>query len=92
MHLPNNDSKHRCRKTFTKQNLDISGYQFVIHEDMNFAEYKMSYRGAAGKAFSAPMPIYIAFFELTGGEGDIFSFSFVLTFWQGYSFDYSLAE
>jgi hypothetical protein len=62
MHLSNNDSKHMCIKTFTKQNLDIPGYQFVTHESMNFAEYKMSHKGAAGKAFSAPMPIYTAFF------------------------------
>jgi hypothetical protein len=31
---------------------------------MNFAECKMSHKGAAGKAFSAPMPTYIAFFGL----------------------------
>jgi hypothetical protein len=49
-----------CIKTFTKQDLDILGYQFVIHENMNFAKYQMSYGGAAGKAFSAHMPIYIA--------------------------------
>ena len=65
MHLPNNYSKHRCIKTFTKQDLDIPGYQFVIHENMNFAGYQMSHKGAAGKAFSAHMPIYIAFFGLT---------------------------
>ncbi len=53
-----------CIKTFTKQDLDILGYQFVIHENMNFAEYQMSHKGAAGKAFSAHMPIYIAFFGL----------------------------
>jgi hypothetical protein len=53
-----------CIKTFTKQDLDIPGYQFVIHENMNFAEYQMSHKGAAGKAFSAHMPIYIAFFRL----------------------------
>jgi len=64
VHLSNNDSKHRCIKTFTKQDLDIPGYQFVIHENMNFAEYQMSHKGATGKAFSAPMPIYIAFFGL----------------------------
>ena len=61
---PNNYSKHMYIKTFTKQDLDILGYQFVIHENMNFAEYQMSYGGAAGKAFSAHMPIYIAFFGL----------------------------
>jgi hypothetical protein len=44
----------RCIKTFARQDLDIPGYQFVIHENMNFAEYKMSHKGAAGKAFSAP--------------------------------------
>ena len=65
MHLSNNDSKHMCIKTFTKQDLDIPGYQFVIHENMNFAGYQMSHKGAAGKAFSAHMPIYIAFFGLT---------------------------
>ena len=31
---------------------------------MNFAEYQMSYRGAAGKAFSVHMPIYIPFLGL----------------------------
>jgi hypothetical protein len=36
--------------------LDIPGYQFVIHENMNFVEYQMSYKDAAGKAFSAHMP------------------------------------
>jgi hypothetical protein len=65
MHLSNNDSRHRCIKTFTKQNLDVPEYQFVIHENMNLAEHQMSHKGAAGKAFSAPMPIYIAFFGLT---------------------------
>jgi hypothetical protein len=54
-----------CIKTFTKQDLDILGYQFVIHENMNFAEYQMSHKGAAGKAFSAHMPIYIEFFGLS---------------------------
>jgi prepilin-type N-terminal cleavage/methylation domain-containing protein len=61
LHLSNNYRKHRCIKTFTRQDLDIPGYQFVIHENMNFAEYKMSHKGTAGKAFSVPMPIYIAF-------------------------------
>jgi len=56
--------KHMCIKTFTKQDLDILCYQFVIHENMNFAEYQMSHKGAAGKAFSAPMPFYIAFFGI----------------------------
>jgi predicted Ser/Thr protein kinase len=64
MHLSDNDSRHMCIKTFTKQDLDIPGYQFVIHENMNFAEYKMLRKGAAGKAFSAYMTIYIAFFRL----------------------------
>jgi hypothetical protein len=53
-----------CIKTFSKQDLDISGYQFVIYENMTFAGYQMSYKGAAGKAFSALMPIYIAVFGL----------------------------
>jgi hypothetical protein len=53
-----------CIKTFTKQDLDIPGYQFVIHENMNFAEYQMSYGGAAGKAFSAHMPIYYCIFRV----------------------------
>jgi len=64
VHLFNNDIRYRCIKTFTKQNLDIPGYQFVIHKNMNFAEYQMSYKGAAGEAFSAPLPICIAFFRL----------------------------
>jgi len=37
MHL-SNDSKHMCIKTFTKQDLDILCYQFVIHENMNLAQ------------------------------------------------------
>jgi hypothetical protein len=45
-----------CIKTFTKQNLDIHGYQFVINKNMSLTEYQMSYKGAAGKAFSAHMP------------------------------------
>jgi hypothetical protein len=64
MHLSDNNSKHMCIKTFIKQNLDIPNYQFVIHKSMNFAEYKIYHKGAAGKAFSAPMPFYIAFFGL----------------------------
>jgi hypothetical protein len=28
----------------------------------------MSHKGAAGKAFSAPMPIYIAFFGISGEQ------------------------
>jgi hypothetical protein len=64
LHLSNNDSKHMCIKTFTKQDLDIPGYQFVIYENMTFAGYQMPHKGAAGKAFSAPMPIYIAVFGL----------------------------
>jgi hypothetical protein len=64
MHLANNNSKHVCIKTFIKQDLDIPGYQFVIHETINFAEYQMSHKADAGKAFSAPMPVYIAFFGL----------------------------
>ncbi len=55
-----------CIKTFTKQDLDIPGYQFVIHENINFAEYQMSHKGAAGKAFSAHMPTSIAFFGFKG--------------------------
>jgi hypothetical protein len=31
---------------------------------MNFTGYNMSYNGAAGKAFSAHMPIYIPFFGI----------------------------
>ena len=64
MQLSNNDSKHRCIKTFTKQNLDILYYQFVIHKNMNFAEYQMSHKGAAGKAFSAPMPFLYCIFRV----------------------------
>ena len=65
MHLSNNDSKHMCIKTFTKQDLDILCYQFVIHENMNFAWYQMSHKGAAFSAhMPILMPIYIAFFGL----------------------------
>ena len=64
LHLYNDYSRHMCIKTFTKQDLDILCYQFVIYENMNFAEYQMSYRGAAGKAFSVHMPIYIPFLGL----------------------------
>jgi hypothetical protein len=51
-------------KTFTKQDLGIHGYQSVLPEDIHSIEYQMSYKGAAGKAFSAHMPTYIAFFGL----------------------------
>ncbi len=61
MHLSNNDSKHRCIKTFTKQDLDIICYQFVIHENMNFAEYQMSHKGATGKAFCTYAFLYCIF-------------------------------
>ncbi len=53
-----------CIKTFTKQDLDILGYQFVIHENMNFAEYQMSHKGAAGKGFSAYMPVNKCIFRV----------------------------
>ena len=57
MHLYRNDGRHICRKTFTKQNLDIHGYQFVINKNYElFTGYQMSYKGAAGKAFSTYMP------------------------------------
>jgi hypothetical protein len=56
MHLSGNYGRHTCRKTFTKQNLDIHGYQFVINKNISLTEYRMSYKGAAGKAFSAYMP------------------------------------
>ena len=32
---------------------------------IELTEYQMSHKGAAGKAFSAHMPIYIAFFKLS---------------------------
>jgi len=56
MHLYKNYGRHMCRKTFTKQNLDIHGYQFVINKNMSLPEYQMYYKGAAGKAFPAHMP------------------------------------
>ena len=56
MHLSGNYGKHICRKTFTKQNLDINGHQFVTNKNMSLSEYQMSYKGTAGKAFSAHMP------------------------------------
>ena len=56
MHLSYNYGRHTCRKPFTKQNLDIHGYQFVINKNMSLTEYQMSYKGAAGKIFSAHMP------------------------------------
>jgi hypothetical protein len=57
MHLSDDYDRHICRKTFTKQNLDIDDYQFVINKNMSYTKYQMSYKGAAGKAFSAHMPI-----------------------------------
>jgi hypothetical protein len=56
LHLSDDQSRHICIKTFTKQNLDIHGYQFVINKNMSLTGYQMSYKGAAGKAFSAHMP------------------------------------
>ena len=56
MHLSGNYGRHTCRNTFTKQNLDIYVYQYVTNKNMSLTEYQMSYKGAAGKAFSAHMP------------------------------------
>jgi len=33
-----------CIKTFTKQDLDILGYQLFIHEKMNFTEGPLHWR------------------------------------------------
>ena len=53
MHLSGNYGRHMYRKTFTKQKLDIHGYQFVINKNKSLTGNQMSYKGAAGKAFSA---------------------------------------
>jgi hypothetical protein len=67
MHLSDNHSRHMCKKTFTKQDLGINGCQSLLPENMHSIEYQMSYKGAAGEAFSAHMPAYIAFIGLING-------------------------
>ena len=52
-------------KNLYKAGFGYSWLSIRYNENMNFAEYQMSHKGAAGKAFSAHMPIYIAFFRLT---------------------------
>jgi hypothetical protein len=61
MHLFNNGSRHMYRKTFTKQDLGVHGYQSMLTEDMHSIEYQMFYKGAADKAFPAHMSTYISF-------------------------------
>jgi hypothetical protein len=56
MHLSDNESRHMRIKNFTKQGLGMNSYQSVLSKTLHPNEYEMSYRGAAGKVFSAPMP------------------------------------
>jgi hypothetical protein len=56
MHLSDNRSRHMHTKTFAKQDSGINGYQSILPENMHSIEHQMSYKGAAGKAFSAHMP------------------------------------
>jgi hypothetical protein len=66
MYLSHDRSRHIYIKTFTKQDLAMYGYQYVLYNNMKFTGYHLSYNGAAaGKAFSAYMPTYITFFWLT---------------------------
>lgn len=51
------------------KNLHKAGFGYIwllmrAVKIMNFTGYNMSYNGAAGKAFSAHMPIYIPFFGI----------------------------
>jgi hypothetical protein len=56
LHLSDDQSRHICIKTFTKQNWVIQCYQSLLMKIFRFSEYPVSYKGAAGKAFSAYMP------------------------------------
>ncbi len=64
MHLSDNLSRHMHTKTFTKQDLVNNDYQSLLPKNMHLIEHRMLYKGAAGKAFSAHMPAYSAFFGL----------------------------
>jgi hypothetical protein len=68
MYLSHDRSTHIYIKTFTKQDLAMYGYQYVLYNNMQFTAYPLSYKGAAGKAFSAYMPAYITFFWLTNSQ------------------------
>ena len=63
--LNGNGSRQMYRKTFTKQNWAISMNTKVVWENMNGKGYQMIDKGAAGKAFSAHMPAYVALLLLT---------------------------
>jgi hypothetical protein len=56
LHLSDDQSRHIRIKTFTKQNWVIQCYQSLLMKIFRLSEYHMSYKGAAGKAFSAYMP------------------------------------
>jgi hypothetical protein len=44
------------QKNLYKAGFGYSRFSLVINKNMSFTEYQMSYKGAAGKAFSAHMP------------------------------------
>jgi hypothetical protein len=56
LHLSDDQSRHMCIKTFTKQNWVIQYYQSLLMKIFRLSEYHVSYKGAAGKAFSAHIP------------------------------------
>ena len=56
LHLSDDQSRHICIKTFTKQNWVIQCYQSLLMKIFRLSEYHVSYKGAAGKAFSAYIP------------------------------------
>jgi hypothetical protein len=56
LHLSDDQSRHICIKTFTKQNRVIQCYQSLLMKIFRLSEYHVSYKGAAGKAFSAYIP------------------------------------
>jgi len=51
-------------KTFTKQNGVIQCYQSLLMKIFRLSEYHVSYKGAAGKAFSAHIPALLKMNEL----------------------------
>jgi len=56
LHLSDDQSRHLCIKTFTKQNWVIQCYQTLLMKIFRLSEYHVSYKGAAGKAFSTYIP------------------------------------
>jgi len=56
LHLSDDQSRHIRIKTFTKQNWVIQCYQSLLMKIFRLSEYHVSYKGAAGKAFSAYIP------------------------------------